>query len=83
MAKAILTLQYPVGLKGLPIATTSNPEALRFFKRHLLKEWESKIEQADDEGQAILYRLEYQRLKTALNIFIPEEDNDSEEQASA
>lgn len=81
MAKAILTLQYPLGLKGLPIATTSNPEVLHLFKRYLLKEWESKIEQADDEGQAILYRLEYQRLKTALNIFIPEENSNSENSA--
>lgn len=77
MGKAILTLQYPIGLKGLPIATTSNREVLRFSKRFLLKEWESKIDQADDRGQAILYRLEYQRLKAALNLFIPEDTEDA------
>lgn len=79
MTKAILTLQYPGGLRGLPIATTSNPEILRLFKQHLLKEWEEKIKQAYDEGQATLYRLEYQRLKAALNLFIPDEDSSSEE----
>ncbi len=36
-----------------------------------------------DTGEAILYRLEYQRLRAALNIFVPEEDTSSEEQVSA
>jgi len=81
MPTAILTLQYPKGLKGLPIATTSDITALRFFKRTVVEEWERKIDETKDAGEAILYRLEYQRLKAALNIFVPEEDNHSEEQA--
>ena len=79
MTSVILTLQYPKGLKGLPIATTSNPKALRFFKRTVLKEWERKIEGAGDEGEVMLYRLEYQRLKNALGIFIPDEDGSNDE----
>jgi len=74
MPTAILTLQYPQGLRGLPIATTSNITALRFFKRTVLEDWERKIEEADDEGEAVLYRLEYQRLKAAFGIFIPDDE---------
>ncbi len=72
MHTVILTLQYPKGLKGLSIATTSNIAALRFFKRIVLQDWERKIEEASDECEAILYRLEYHRLKSALDIFISE-----------
>ena len=81
MTGAILTLQYPKGLKGIPIATTTNITALRSFKHIVLQEWEKRIQETDDEGEAMLYRLELQRLKTALNLFIPEEDNGNEEQA--
>lgn len=79
MITAILSLQYPKGLKGLPIATTSNVAALRFFKRTVLEDWQRKVKEASDEGEAVLYRLEYQRLKTALHIFIPEENTRDEE----
>ena len=79
MTTVILTLQYPKGLKGLPIATTSNVVALRFFKRTVLEDWLRKIEEASDEGEELLFRLEYQRLKTALHVFIPEESNRDEE----
>lgn len=81
MTGAILTLQYPKGLKGIPIATTTNITALRSFKHIVLQEWEKRIQETDDEGEAMLYRLELQRLKTALNLFIPEENNGNEEQA--
>jgi len=79
MTTVVLTLQYPKGLKGLPIATTSNVVALRFFKRTVLEDWLRKIEEASDEGEELLFRLEYQRLKTALHVFIPEESNRDEE----
>jgi len=79
MITAILALQYPKGLKGLPIATTSNIAALRFFKHTVLEDWQKKIDEASDEGEALLFRLEYQRLKTALHIFIPEEKSRDEE----
>lgn len=75
MTGAILTLQYPRGLKGIPIATTTNIAALRSFKHIVLEEWGKRIQETDDEGEAMLYRLELQRLKTALNLFIPEEDS--------
>ena len=79
MTGAILTLQYPKGLKGIPIATTTNIRALRSFKHIILEEWEKRIQETADEGEVILYRLELQRLKTALNIFIPEEDSCEEQ----
>lgn len=79
MTTVILTLQYPRGLKGLPIATTSNISALHFFKHTVLEDWQRKIKEASDESEALLYRLEYQRLKTALHIFIPEESSRDEE----
>lgn len=75
MPTVILTLQYPKGLKGLPIATTSDITALHFFRRTVLEEWERKINETKDEGEAILCRLEYQRLKAALNLFVPEENS--------
>lgn len=80
MTGAILTLQYPKGLRGIPIATTTNITALRSFKHIVFEEWERKIEETDDEGEAMLCRLELQRLKTALNIFIRDEDTGNEEQ---
>ena len=79
MISVILTLQYPKGLKGLPIATTNNISALRFFKQAVLEDWQKKIEEASDEGEELLFRLEYQRLKTALHVFIPEESSRDEE----
>lgn len=79
MTGAILTLQYAKGLKGIPIATTTNITALRSFKHIVLQEWEKRIQETDDEGEAMLYRLELQRLKTALNVFVPEEDGSDEE----
>jgi len=45
MHTVILALQYPKGLKGLPVATTSNIAALRFFKRVVLQDWKRKIEE--------------------------------------
>ncbi len=80
MTIPILILQYPKGLKALPIATSSNIKALLFFKRTVLEDWAKNIEETTDEGEAMLYRLEYQRLKTALGIFVPEENSSNEEQ---
>ena len=80
MPTAILTLQYPKGLKGLPIATTGNITALRFFRHTVLEEWERKMGETKDAGEAILYRLEYKRLKAALDIFVPEEDGGDEQE---
>ena len=81
MTGPILTLQYPKGLKGIPIATTTNIMALRSFKHIVLEEWEKRLEETDDEGEKVLYRLELQRLRTALNIFIPEEDSSCEQES--
>ena len=81
MHQAILTLQYPRGLRGLPVATTSNPKILHFFKQSVLREWQERIGQATDEGEVALYQLEYQRLRAALNILIPDKDIYHEKQS--
>ena len=74
MPNAILTLQYPKGLRGLPIATSTNSELLRLFKEVVLEEWRQRMETSEDEVEALINRLEYERLTKVLTILIP---NDS------
>ena len=74
MPNAILTLQYPKGLRGLPIATSTNSELLRLFKEMVLEEWRQRMETSGDEVEALINRLEYERLTKVLTILIP---NDS------
>jgi hypothetical protein len=73
MATVMLTLHYPKGLRGLPIATTTDPEVLHHFKQAVLREWEERIDRSEDEAEAMLNRLEYHRLKAALSAFIPDD----------
>ena len=77
MPNVMLTLHYPKGLRGIPIATTTDPGVLRYFKNVVLKEWEERVNDAGDEAEAMIDRLEYHRLKNTLNIFIPEDNEDS------
>jgi hypothetical protein len=79
MQTVMLTLHYPQGLRGLPIATTTDPEVLQHFKKAVLQEWQSRIEESEDDGEAMLNRLEYQRLRAALSVFIPDDEDDGEE----
>ncbi len=72
----ILTLQVPKGGQAIPAATTARPEALRHFKTVILEEWEAKVEQATDEVEAMLARLELQRLRRALAALIPGAEDD-------
>ena len=72
MHTVIFPLQYPKGLKGLSVATTSNTAALRFFNRFVLQDWKTKIEETATGVKLCLYGLEYHRLKSALDVFIPE-----------
>jgi len=65
-------------MKGLPIATTTDTEVLLHFKLAVLKEWQQRIESSNDEGEAMLNRLEYQRLKKALSLFIQDEADEAE-----
>lgn len=78
MAIVMLTLHYPKGLKGIPIATTTDKDVLKHFKQVVLKEWERRIQESSDEGEAMLNRLEYERLKATLSIFIPEDGKGEE-----
>ena len=80
MSTVMLTLHYPKGMKGVPIATSTDREVLRHFKCAVLQEWQRRIEASGDKGEVLLYRLEYQRLRSALDIFIPEETGSNEGQ---
>ncbi len=71
MAQVILTLQIPRGGRGIPVATTSNPDVLHYFKNAVLREWQIKTEVSDDI-EAMLARLELERLRKALDTLIPD-----------
>jgi len=71
MATVILTLQLPRRGRGIPIATTANPEVLRVFKEAVLREWQAKAD-TTDEIEAMLACLELERLRRALDILIPD-----------
>ena len=71
MATVILTLQLPRRGRGIPIATTANSEVLRVFKEAVLREWQAKADTTDDI-EAMLARLELERLRKALDILIPD-----------
>jgi len=70
MATVILTLQLPRRGRGIPIATTANSEVLRVFKEAVLREWQAKAD-TTDEIEAVLARLELERLQKALDTLIP------------
>ena len=76
MSNVILTLQYPKGLRGIPIATSTNLELLQYFKEVVLEEWQHRIEGADDEVEALMHRLEYERLLKVLSFLIPRSGED-------
>ena len=72
MPTVILTLQLPRGGRGIPVATTADPRLLREFKQVLLREWQSKVEMASDDDEALLACLELERLEKAFAALIPE-----------
>lgn len=72
MDRAILTLQVPKGARGIPVATTADPGALRAFKHAVIEEWEAKLETSGDELEATVYRFELERLRHVLELLIPE-----------
>jgi hypothetical protein len=74
MPSVILTLTYPKGLKGKPIAITSNREILSHFKHVVLEEWRDRINGSDDEVEVALDRLEYERLEKVFSFLIPDEE---------
>jgi len=76
MPAVVLTLHYPKGMRGLPIATTTDRELLRLFKEVVLDEWHQKIESSADEVEALINRLEYERLRKTLGVLIPDESWD-------
>ena len=73
MPTVILTLQLPRGSRGIPVATTGDAEVLRFFKEAVLEEWLSKANSAQDQQEAMLARLELERLTHALSVLIPDD----------
>ena len=72
MSSAILTLQIPKGGRGIPVVATANEELLLEFRRVVLSEWSDKVDAAEDELEALLARLELERVTKALMVLIPE-----------
>ena len=73
MPTVILTLQLPRGDRGIPVATTGDPDVLRFFKEAVLEEWLRKADTAQDQLEGLLARLELDRLTSALSVLIPDD----------
>jgi len=78
MVQPILTLQVPKGGRGIPVATTANSTLLRQFKSVVLKDWANRIDAAGDEVEALLARLELERITKALTVLIPEDSLDAD-----
>jgi hypothetical protein len=73
MGAVILTLQVPRGDRGIPVVTTANADLLSCFRQVVLAEAQQKVEIAEDELEALLARLELDRLQRALAALIPED----------
>lgn len=71
MSNAILTLQVPRGSRGLAVVATADPDALHYFRRIVLAKAQRKVEEAGDEIEALLARLEQERIARALAVLIP------------
>ena len=73
MSPVILTLQVPKGSRGIPVATTANADLLSRFRRVVLAESERRVYVSEDEVEALLARLELERLARALAVLIPDD----------
>ena len=71
MRPVILTLQVPKGSRSIPVATTADWELLRQFRHVVLSEAQRKVDEASDEIEALLARLDLDRLQRALAALIP------------
>ena len=76
MHGVLLTLHLPRGVRGVPVATCADRDLLRSFKRTVLHEWAVKADVAGDEVEAMLARLELDRLHRALDVLIPDPDEE-------
>ena len=80
MGPVILTPQVPKGGRGIPVAPTADTGLLLQFRAVVLAEAQWKVDTAGDEVEALLARLELERLSRALAALIPAEaDNLFEE----
>jgi hypothetical protein len=75
MGGVILTLQVPRGNRGIPVVTTANAELLTQFRHVVIAEAQLRVELAEDEVEALLARLELDRLQRALAALIPEDQD--------
>jgi len=80
MAKPFLTLNLPAkGLSaGTPVVASYNPQLMRLFKQHVLRDWEQRIENASDDTLAQVDQLEFEKLRATLDLLIPERDSDGQ-----
>lgn len=70
MASVASTLHYPRGVRGLPIATSTDLELLHYLKDVTLEEWRQRVETSRDELEALIDCLEYDRLIKVLTVLI-------------
>ena len=80
MGPVILTLQVPKGGRGIPVATTADVNLLLQFRAVVIAEAQRKVDFASDEVEALLARLELERLTRALAALIPVEPGDDLEE---
>lgn len=80
MAKPFLTLNIPAkGLAaGTPVVACQNPGLLRLFKEMVLREWQRRIQNNEDEVLAQIDSLEYEKLEATLDLLIPDGEVDEE-----
>jgi hypothetical protein len=72
VARAFLSLNVPKpGLAGWPVAASTNPRLLWQFKQAVLADWEQRANEAVTELEAMLCRLEQEKLRAILDLLIP------------
>lgn len=70
--EAVLTLQIPQGSKFIPIAMTADRKVLIAFKQSVLTDWENRCLTAKDQIEARCQQAELNKLRTVLNLLIPD-----------
>ncbi len=75
MSNVFLILNLPSkGLAaGTPVVAFHNPCLLAFFKRNVLIDWQRRVESAADDVLAQVDRLEFQKLRSTLDLLIPDD----------
>ena len=76
MTNAVLTLQVPdlTQGRGVIIAATADRQMLLAFRRYVLQKHQMMMLNADDDIVRKLRSMDYERVKQALDVVVPEDD---------